>query len=158
MHSGEIVDVPDLAVEERWPEYRPPALGLGVRSSMSFPLHDSDAVIGALNFYGFVPRAFGPAEHTTGERFAAEASRVLLLAQRIADQARLARDLAAALASRRLIDQAIGVTQNRFTADEAFAILRAASQSRNVKVRLVAADIITAVSGQPPVESSGFQR
>jgi hypothetical protein len=42
------------------------------------------------------------------------------------------------------------MAQERCTSQEAFGILRAASQHRNLKLRQVAADIVTAVSGQPP--------
>ena len=56
--------------------------------------------------------------------------------------------------SRSVIDQAMGVimAQNRATPDEAFAILRAASQSRNVKLREAAALIIQNLTGHPPAD------
>ena len=46
--------------------------------------------------------------------------------------------------------------QNRCTADEAFEVLRTISQNRNVKLRDVAADMITVVSGQPPADDPRF--
>ena len=46
--------------------------------------------------------------------------------------------------------------QNRCTADDAFEVLRAISQNRNVKLRDVAADLVTAVSGQPPAATPRF--
>jgi AmiR/NasT family two-component response regulator len=57
-----------------------------------------------------------------------------------------------------VIDQALGVVmgQNRCTADEAFDILRTISQNCNVKLRDVAAEIITEVSGQPPGTEARF--
>ncbi|MFY9774201.1 MAG: ANTAR domain-containing protein [Trebonia sp.] len=60
--------------------------------------------------------------------------------------------LRASLASRSVIDQALGVimTQQRCTATEAFDILRSASQNRNVKVREIADQIIASIAGQPP--------
>ena len=56
------------------------------------------------------------------------------------------------MATRSIIDQAIGVilAQNRCSRYTAFAILRSASQHRNVKLWQVATDIITAVSKNPP--------
>ena len=64
----------------------------------------------------------------------------------------LTNQLRAALASRSVIDQAIGiiVAQERCPAAQAFAILRTASQKRNVKLREIARDIVTSVSGAPP--------
>lgn len=66
--------------------------------------------------------------------------------------------LQAALASRAVIDQAVGIImgQNRCTVDEAFEVLRAISQNRNVKLRDIAADMVTAVSGQPPTDKPRF--
>ncbi len=60
--------------------------------------------------------------------------------------------LRASLASRAVIDQAIGVimAQQRCTATDAFDVLRSASQNRNIKLRQVAEQIITGLTGHPP--------
>jgi ANTAR domain len=60
--------------------------------------------------------------------------------------------LRASLASRSVIAQALGVimAEQRCTAEEAFAILRTASHNRNVKLRQVAQDIVTGITGKPP--------
>jgi AmiR/NasT family two-component response regulator len=51
-----------------------------------------------------------------------------------------------------VIDQATGIVmaRDRCGYDEAFAKLRAASQKRNLKLREVAAEMVTEVTGQPP--------
>lgn len=51
-----------------------------------------------------------------------------------------------------MIDQATGVimAEQRCTATGAFAILRAASRNRNVKLRQVAEQIITGITGSSP--------
>ena len=156
--TGEVVVVDDLADDDRWGGYRMPALGHGVRSSLSLPLHTDGEVIGALNIYATTPRAFGPAEQLVARRFADEASRALALAVRLAERSEMSAHLQAALASRAVIDQALGIImgQNRCTADEAFEVLRTISQNRNVKLRDVAADMVTAVSGQPPADTPRF--
>lgn len=53
------------------------------------------------------------------------------------------------MASRSVIDQALGIImgQNRCTATDAFDILRAASNHRNIKLRDIANEIVTRVSG-----------
>ena len=156
--TGEVVVVDDLAEDDRWGGYRMPALGHGVRSSLSLPLRTDNEVIGALNIYATTPRAFGPAEQHVARRFADEASRALVLAVRLAEHSEMSAHLQAALASRAVIDQAVGIImgQNRCTVDEAFDVLRAISQNRNVKLRYIAADIVTAVSGQPPTGKPRF--
>jgi GAF domain-containing protein len=156
--TGEVVVVDDLAQDDRWDGYQLPALGHGVRSSLSLPLRADGEVIGALNIYASTPRAFGPAEQLVAGRFADEASRALALAVRMAERSEMSAHLQSALASRAVIDQALGIImgQHRCTADEAFEVLRSISQNRNVKLRDIAAEMVTAVSGQPPSDTPRF--
>ena len=60
--------------------------------------------------------------------------------------------LRASLASRAVIDQAVGVImgQERCTQDKAFAALRTASQNRNVKLRDIAHEVVLSAGGEPP--------
>jgi GAF domain-containing protein len=156
--TGQAVVVDDLAEDDEWGDYRIPALEQGVRSSLSLPLRAQDTVIGALNIYASAPRAFGPAEQVAARGFADEASRSLELAVRMAERSEMSVHLQAALATRAVIDQALGIImgQNRCTADEAFELLRGISQNRNVKLRAVASEIVTSVSGQPPADRPRF--
>ena len=76
----------------------------------------------------------------------------LALAVSQAEQADLAAQLRATLAARAVIDQALGIimAEQRCSAAQAFDVLRRASQNRNIKVRDIAARIVTGVTGQPP--------
>jgi GAF domain-containing protein len=158
LNTGETVRIDDLATDQRWNGYQMPALAQGIRSSISLPLHAEQKVIGALNLYASRPGAFGPQEQATAARFADEASRALNLAVRLAVRAEMSENLQHALASRAVIDQALGIImgQNRCSADEAFDILRTTSQNRNVKLRDVAAAMVAAVSGHPPSSDARF--
>jgi len=71
----------------------------------------------------------------------------------LADHIALTDQLRASLASRAVIDQAIGVLmgQRRITAAEAFAILRTTSQNRNIKLRAFAAQIVKDADALPPL-------
>ena len=92
------------------------------------------------------------------EVYADVIARAAPLQLRLSDQAQVSADLQAAMASRSVIDQAIGVimAQNRCTSPEAFAILRSASQHRNVKLRDLAASLLENLTGTPP-QPAGFR-
>ena len=63
--------------------------------------------------------------------------------------------MAAAMESRAVIDMAVGVVmaQNRCTPEEAFAFLRSASNSRNTKLREVAASVVASIAGRTHVKA-----
>jgi transcriptional regulator with GAF, ATPase, and Fis domain len=155
MADGRMVVVDDLAHDDRWNGYRMPALGHGVRSSLSLPLRAGDAVLGALNIYAAAPRAFGPAEELVARRLAEETSQALELAMRVAVSSGMSANLQAALASRTVIDQAVGVliSQNRCTAEEAFEVLDSIAQNRGVALRGVAVEVVGSVGGRPSTDT-----
>jgi GAF domain-containing protein len=146
------VRIDDTAAEAAWPEFESKAASRGVRSCLALPLTADGKPVGALNLYARAADAFGAAETRRAERLAENASGALALALRLASYASLTDQLRSSLASRTVIDQALGVimAQQRCTQAEAFALLRRASQSGNVKLRDIAAAIVTRVSGEPP--------
>ena len=146
--TGQVVVVDDLADDDRWDGYRMPALGHGVRSSVSVPLHVGNQVLGALNVYATTPRAFGPGEQLVARRFADEASRALELVVLMADRSTMSAHLQAALSSRAVVDRAVGIIvgQHRCTAAEAIEVLRSTAQNRDVALHDVAADVVTSVA------------
>jgi ANTAR domain len=151
--------VPDQAREDRWPRYSKRALQQGLQCSLSLPLDGPDKTLGAMNFYGFDrPGMFDGPTRQRYEVFAAQAAGALQIATRRHHDAQLVTQLETALSSRSVIDQAIGVlmAQQRCTAAEAFDLLRAHSQNSQRKIREIAADLITRISGQPPQPGSPF--
>jgi GAF domain-containing protein len=153
LDSGEIVTVPDITRDDRWTDYLAHALAHGVRSSLSLPLQADGETAGALNLYSRSAHAFDdPTVLSAAAALAAQGGAVLSIAVRQAQQVALTSQLREALASRAVIDQAMGIlmAQQRCTADDAFALLRRTSQNRNRKIRDIAADIVTAVGGQTP--------
>ncbi|MEV4478390.1 GAF and ANTAR domain-containing protein [Micromonospora coxensis] len=158
LRRGHVVEVTDLREDDRWRRYREHALRLGILSSLSMPMTVDHETVGALNLYGTSPAAFTGSARRHAEAFTAQATAALTVILRQADQALLHRQLTDAMASRSVIDQALGVLmgQQRCTATEAFALLRQASQHRNRKLRDVAAEIVTQVSGQSPQPAPGF--
>jgi hypothetical protein len=98
-------------------------------SSLSLPLDGGPDVRGALNLYAGEPKAFTAELQHQAQALAAEACRALRLAVRLTNQVQLTHNLETAMASRSVIDQALGIImgQNRCAAADAFDILRRAS-------------------------------
>lgn len=176
MRAGEVVTIADTAAEERWPEFKDEAKAAGVRSCLAVPLStdrrgaESES-IGSLNLYSRVPSAFGETEIQRAREFAGIAYGALVVARRLASYADINEQLRASLASRSVIDQAIGIIMARggvgagkagdggqpTTQTRAFALLRAASQNTNVKLRDVAREIVTSITGEPVQEPAPFE-
>ncbi len=141
----DVVIVEDLAQDDRWGPYREHALEQGVRSSLSVPIIHADTEdTGALNLYFTEPTRYTPEQIQLGKHFADQAAGALMLATRMAHHVTLTAQMQQAMASRSVIDQAIGIlmAQNRCSAEEAFDLLRRASQNRNVKLLTLATDIV----------------
>jgi GAF domain-containing protein len=133
----------DLAVDDRWTRFGPEAAVRGVRSLLAVPLL-ADGTIGALNLYGRLPQAFGVVERARASILAALAAAAHTSAKVHEGEEQRAANLHEALASREVIGQAQGILmeRERITADEAFDILRRASQHLNVKLRSVAQTLV----------------
>jgi GAF domain-containing protein len=152
LKDGLEVRADDLAGDDRWPRFAAAAAERGVRSCLSLPLIAQDETVGALTLYAMVPRAFGEEEVRRAEKFAEPAAGAMALALRLVTYADVIDQLRASLASRAIIDQAVGVImgQERCTQDKAFSALRTASQNRNVKLRDIAREVVTSASGEQP--------
>ncbi len=151
------VNLSDLSQASRWPDYQQQAELEGLVSSLSVPMSADNGshlhqAVGALNLYTRNPEGFTDSEQQRAHAFAERVAGSVALAARLDEQKNLTGDLRSAMVSRSTIDQAVGVLmgQQRCTADDAFDLLRTHSQNRNVKVRDVAHEIITRVSGQEP--------
>ncbi|MFI7484288.1 GAF and ANTAR domain-containing protein [Kocuria sp. M1R5S2] len=147
-----VVSIPDVLEDPRWPGYGRIAAQEGVRSVLAVPFDLGGDGCAALNLYA--PRAHAHDEDAVAAvcREVLVASRALRLAVRVSRHREAETDLAAAMASRTVIDLAVGIVmgQNRCTQEEAFAVLKAASSHRNVKLRRLAADLVATVGeGRP---------
>ena len=133
-----------LGGDHRWPRFGPQAGRLGVHSVLSLPLHTPAGPLGAVNVYAHAKNAFDERAEQLGQQFAAPAAVSVLNAQILAQSQRLSIQLQAALKSRPIIDQAIGVLRSRSgdTADEAFTRLRGMSQTEHRKLHEVAVDVV----------------
>jgi GAF domain-containing protein len=136
---------------QRWAEFEEEAAKLGVTQVLSTPLvRAGDDAVGALNIYARDGTGFGPADESTaqliGEHAAilVERTRALLSSTRLNDQLRQA------VATREIIGEAKGILMEsqRCTRDQAFDILRRASQRENRKLRDLAEELVLRVEGR----------
>jgi GAF domain-containing protein len=111
---------------------------------MSIGLPVARQTIGALNIYGTGEGPFDEATEELATAFASYAAVALANAEVYASTATLAANLQRALESRAVIDQAKGILmeRHRVSADAAFDLLAAQSQSTNRKLRDIAGELV----------------
>lgn len=134
----ETVHAPDLLEDQRWPLWSPRvAKELGVRSVLALQLFVGPSSIGCLNLYSQTPHAYAPSDRVSAMALAAHIAVAMTAAQG-------KEDLESALMTRTVIGQAEGMLMQalKITAPQAFAALTRVSQARNIKLHLVAKDIV----------------
>ena len=134
-----VVRVPDIAADRRWPQWsRAMTERSGFRSMTCHRLFTSRDRMGALTLYAIRRRAFDAAAADHAQVVAAQVAIAVRSAQKVVE-------LEAALASRTVIGEAIGIVMERFGIDEehAFALLARLSSHSNRKLRDIATEIAT---------------
>ena len=143
----------EVDADPRWPEFIATAREEGVTTTVSAPIYvrgsdgADDELVGSLNIYSRSASAFDAFDEGLVLLYALAASMAVNNARRW-QQSRITVDqLQRALLSRSDIDQAKGVFRVLYGLDDeaAFAMLRAQSQDRNVKLRDVAREVLDAV-------------
>ena len=139
-----MVSVPSMRQERRWRDVVRCAEEKGIRSSLSAPLIVGERGIGALNFYARSENAFADDDEETAQTFALHSAVLLANAQAYWNAYDLGQQLEQAMVSRASIEQAKGILieQSGVTAEEAFALLKRASQRENRKLREIASEIV----------------
>ncbi len=135
-----------LGSDSRWPHFGGRVARMGVHSVLALPLMVDKRVIGAINAYAYVRDAFADHAVQLGSQFAGPAAVSVYHAQLLdAARERTAR-LQRALVSRAVIDQAIGIIRSRsgVNSTEAFDRLTRMSQKENVKLHLLAEQLVEA--------------
>jgi hypothetical protein len=112
---------------------------MGMRSQIGVRLFDNPRSHGALNPYSTGVGAFEGLDSLSA-LFAHQAGLAISYAHHIAN-------LQEAVQSRTMIGQAVGIVMERYdlSDEHAFAFLRRLSSHRNVKLRLIAQEIITEI-------------
>lgn len=138
----------DLIDDERWQVFAPAAVAAGIRSVLACPLSSQGS--GALNLYATLPAAFGATDRAKGQLFATLAGLALNSAEERAFDEKRSANLVEALRTRELIGQAQGILmeRERISGEQAFDVLRRASQHMNIKLREVAESLVE--TGESP--------
>jgi GAF domain-containing protein len=142
--SAHLVLAPHLRHEQRWPNYVPKALQLGLRSQMAIKLTVADnGTLGGLNMYSTLMDDIDPEAPSIAELFARHAAIAL-------GGARHVTNLNQALHTRKVIGQALGILMERYqmTEDRAFAFLVRASSTSNIKLHTIAEELVDAANAR----------
>jgi GAF domain-containing protein len=141
-----IIRIDDLAdTHAAYAEFAASCLEHGIHSTLSLPLVAGETGVGAVNVYGAERGAFTPADERLATDLAATAAVVIANTVAYWGAHDLTQQLTQAMQSRAVIEQAKGMLMAKaphLTADEAFDLLRRASQRENVKLRDIAQRIV----------------
>jgi GAF domain-containing protein len=134
----------EIALETRWPAFVEVARQHGITATLSMPLVSEEHTLGALNMYSRSFAAFDERSIAAASIFADQLGLAAARATYLIERHELAMHLERALQSRAVIDQAKGIlmANERCDADEAFDILRRASQRENRKLQAIARDLV----------------
>jgi GAF domain-containing protein len=139
-HHQRIFRIESTAEDGPWPAFRKACAEHGIGSTLSLPLVANQKGVGALNLYSYREHAFPESEDAIGMAFASQAAIVLANAKAYWDARELSERLGDAMQSRAVIEQAKGMLMliYRISGESAFELLKWRSQETNVKLRVLA--------------------
>jgi GAF domain-containing protein len=142
--TGHVVNTGIGEARTQWPAFAEKSMAAGFTGVLSVPLRVGDGPFGSLNLYSRAHLAFDEKGVSDAELFAGQASVVLSNAAALETAGVQHAQLEEALATRDVIGQAKGILMVRqsCTADEAFDVLRRASQRANRKLRDIAQELV----------------
>jgi GAF domain-containing protein len=138
LNGDDLVVVPHLGSARRWPRYVPEATELGIRSQLALRLHLGDgSTLGGVNLYSTISDEVDGNARALAALFGAHSAIALGHVQERAQ-------LSAALESRKVVGQAVGILMQRhgLSEDRAFALLVRASNDGNIRLRTVAQELV----------------
>lgn len=146
LRYGEPRRLPDVRSDDRWPKFSAELDDAGFRSALVLPLTSPREDPAALTLLAAKPDEFGDASFDVVQLFAVHAGTALDNATLYSDCRDLVDQLRTSLRTRALIGQAQGLLMAADDADtdRGFALLRDASQRHNVKLRVLAEELVRA--------------
>jgi GAF domain-containing protein len=132
-----LVLISDVSATSEFPRYGARAAALGVGSQAAIQLLHDDGEQAGLNLYALEPDVFDSSTIHLAELFATQAAALLRYAEQV-------EQLSEGLHTRTDIGIAVGILMERYGLDrhQAFAYLVRTSNHRNVKLRLLARQVV----------------
>jgi GAF domain-containing protein len=144
LRYNETRHVRDTSADDRWQAFCRAACQAGFSSLITMPLHTGQQPAGAVALYADRPGAFNGAAHDIALLFAAQGGTAVHNAEVYGACRDMVGNLQVTLETRAVIEQAKGVLHAKLaiSMDEAFELLRRASQNTNQKVRVLADQLV----------------
>jgi GAF domain-containing protein len=145
LRAGKAVVVPDLReTADRWPDFVPKALEIGIHSIHALPLTGRGELLGAMDIVSRDPLDLDAAELATAQMLADVAVSYILAMKLHEQSSQLASQLQRALDTRVVIEQAKGILSERHGEEltASFERLRRHARANNRSVRDVAGDLV----------------
>jgi GAF domain-containing protein len=144
--TDQIICTDDLLDDPRWPELRAQVGPLGVRAILGVPLHVGPTTVGSLNVYRFTAGTWQTSDLDAISAFGRVVEELLTAAMVARERHTIVDQLTGALASRVVIERAVGVVMASLDLDpvRAFDALRRRARARRARVADVAAEVVEA--------------
>jgi GAF domain-containing protein len=154
--TGSVVRTDADAAEQIWPGFAAAARKEGIRSFLAAPLFTNEQSIGSFNLYGRSKTAFDRIDAEILELLTTAVSRAISDFARFQSATRVADTIQHALENRGPIEQAKGMLMalHAIDADAAFDLLRRESQARNVRLHVVARELVQRLSSPGPAATA----
>ncbi len=152
-HDPIYLEIAEPDPDQAWDHFRRTAGDLGVVSTLSIHVPtDISEMAASFNLYAKRRLESGEEQLRTAESFAQQLAAAIQGVDAYRSTARLANDLAEAMRSRAVIEQAKGMlmAEHRIDADEAFKRLTQQSQHSRMKLRDVARRLVNERAGASP--------
>ena len=142
---GESISSEDLEADRgRWPSFSPAALAHGFCSVHALPMRVRGETVGALNLFRSRRGRLDQPDVPVGQGMADIAAVALMQERSVRESRGVVQQLQGALDSRVVIEQAKGVVAERahIGLDAAFARMRGYARANNLKIGIVARDVV----------------
>jgi GAF domain-containing protein len=156
--TGEVVLVDAEEARERFPRFSAAAREQGVRSFLAAPLFTNEQSVGSFNLYGREPAAFSTLDAEILDLLTTTVSRTIGDFARFKSADRVAETIQRALEHRAPIEQAKGMLMalHGIDASAAFDMLRKESQAKNIRLHVIASELVARLS-RPDVGANGSE-